>query len=527
MPDPAASPAASMEASLARTAQQYDAVPYMAIPFSRLHPARMRAMSLLLGLKAAPAATARTLEIGCATGGHIIPAAAAFRQAQFVGLDVSAAQIALGRQRIDRLGLRNIELQARSLTELGPQDGFFDYIICHGVYSWIPQGVRETLMRVVAERLAPDGIAAISFNVLPGWRMFQVVRDSMILHAGASATHEERSARARRLFAAMEQEGAKDTSYGNIWRVEARRMSDLPDFYLAHELFEDNNSPCSFDEFMGEAGRHGLAYLGETRASGNIPENSGARRAELIRELSGGGLEAMEKYMDIVTGRTFRESLLIRAARAPLANRSLEDARLEGLHIIVPAAFRFMESATAACAVTDGDTEIDINDAGVAAALREMMARNPRSSSLDELAPRATASPEQRARLASVLMGFVRAGLLDITSEPVACVTEVSGKPRVWPLAASDAEAGLERTATLRHTLYDLKPFAHFLLPLIDGTRTRAELAEKIVAQTSAGGSQITDAAGPVTDPARIREICGAMLDRELANLAAAGLLVG
>ena len=41
-------------------------------------------------------------------------------------------------------------------------DGDFDFIICHGVYSWIPEALREDLLRVCRERLTPDGVAMVS-----------------------------------------------------------------------------------------------------------------------------------------------------------------------------------------------------------------------------------------------------------------------------------------------------------------------------------------------------------------------------
>ncbi len=527
MTDAGAGPDAAIQASLNRTAEQYDAVPYTAIPFSRLQPSRLGAVAGLLGMKAAPAATARTLEIGCATGGHIIPLAARCPGAQFVGLDVSAAQIAQANERVARLGLKNIEFQARSLTELGPADGVFDYIVCHGVYSWIPQAVREALMRVVGERLSPEGIAVISFNVLPGWRLFQVVRDSMILHAGEIDSHEQRSAQTRRLFDLMEKHGAPDSTYGGVWRREARRMADLPNFYLAHELFEENNTPCTFRDFMKEAGRNGLAYLGETRPLGNIPENSSEGRAAIIRELSGNELLATEQYIDIVTGRTFRESLLIHANRAPLVDRSLDDSRLDGLHLLTTATLEVKDAPGGGCTVRDGDTEIDVNDPFVASRLRAIMARSPASSSLDELAPAGACTAEQRENLASVLMNFVCRGMLDVTSEAVVCQNRAGDRPRVWPLAASDAAARLDRTATLRHTLFDLTPFAQFVAPLLDGEHGRAEIVERLAADALAGKTTMRDAKGPVTDPARVRELCGTMLDRQIEALAAAGLLVG
>ena len=518
---------ADIQASLNRTAEQYDAVPYTAIPFSRLQPQRLAAVAALLGMKAPPVATARTLEIGCATGGHIIPLAARFPDARFIGLDVSAAQIEQGRARAARLGLGNIEFQARSLTELGPEDGLFDYIVCHGVYSWIPQFVRDELMRVVSERLSPEGIAVISFNVLPGWRMFQVVRDSMILHAGHVESHEQRTAYTRMLFEQMAKHGNADTTYGGIWRREAKRMSDLPDFYIAHELFEENNTPLSFRDFMKAASQHGLAYLGESRPLGNIPENSSASRAALLRGLSGGELLATEQYIDIVTGRTFRESLLIHEARATLADRSFDPVHLEGLHVLTTPGFKVKDTPGGGCTVVEEETEIDVNDLALATAIRRLVQRAPASSSLDDLAPAGLFDAEKRADLAAVLTDFICRGMLDASAEPVACQLTPGEKPRVWPLAASDAAARLDRTATLRHTVYDLSPFSQFVMPLLDGTRARGEIVEKLAEGALNGVTTMRDAAGPVTDPARIRELCGVVLDREIDNLAAAGLLVG
>ncbi len=86
---------------------------------------------------------------------------------------LSPAQIAAGEARVRRPGLSNITLSARSLDEIGAADGAFDFIVCHGVYSWVSEPMHEALSRVVAERLAPEGVAAVSFNVLPGWRLFQ------------------------------------------------------------------------------------------------------------------------------------------------------------------------------------------------------------------------------------------------------------------------------------------------------------------------------------------------------------------
>ena len=236
-------PASSVSQALARTRASYDATPYELFPLVRQQPARMAAAALWFGLTAPSVARARVLEIGCAAGGHIIPLAAAWPDAEFVGVDLSAVQIAQGKARVARLELANIELSARSLDEISAKDGAFDFIICHGVFSWIAEPLRDALLRVIAERLAPEGVAAVSFNVLPGWRSFQIARDSLLLHARLQNEPDSRARQARELFDLMSAESNDRYSYGRFWRDEARRMAAGGDAYIAHEVFEDENSP--------------------------------------------------------------------------------------------------------------------------------------------------------------------------------------------------------------------------------------------------------------------------------------------
>ena len=125
-------------AANARIGARYDELPYDSRPSRRSHPAHIAMIAQLLGLTPSPPMRANILEIGCASGAHIIPLAAQYPDARFVGVDLSAAQIATGLARIERHGLRNIELIRGDLVEFSPGRETFDYILCHGVYSWVP-----------------------------------------------------------------------------------------------------------------------------------------------------------------------------------------------------------------------------------------------------------------------------------------------------------------------------------------------------------------------------------------------------
>ena len=250
------------------------------------------------------------LELGCAVGGNLIPHAARFPEARFVGVDLSQRQIETGQRRIAALKLSNISLRRESLTDLRPKDGTFDYIICHGVYSWVPAPVREAILRIARDNLAPTGVAFISYNVLPGWRLRQTLRDAMALHTPPDQPLRVQIARSRELLAFLEQHTPAETTWGRIFRSEAAQLRQSGDYYIAHEFLEQCNEPCSFSEFMRDAEKSRLAYLGEAEVFTMMPENMNPAAAPLLRAMAGDQQVAMEQHIDIFTGRTFRQSLL-------------------------------------------------------------------------------------------------------------------------------------------------------------------------------------------------------------------------
>jgi methyltransferase-like protein len=361
----------------------------------------------------------------------------------------------------------------------------------------------------------------VSYNVLPGWRLFQVVRDSVLLQSATSGS--EKVEEARRLLQLMAEKANADTSYGRIWHKDAQRFREFPDAYLLHELFEENNAPVAFTAFAKAAARHRLAYLSEAQLISNIPENAGSERGALIRELGRGELHATEQATDIVTGRTFRQSLVIHDARARDADRSFAAERLEGLHFIAPLGLKVEPARDAGkWSITSSEGWIlETGDEKVAEALRRLIARLPASSRIEEIADK-----ESEARVMRVLMQLLCRGELDVSSDPVSCANSVGPRPRVWPLAASDAAAGLERTATLRHAAYKIAPPARVILPLANGSRSVDEIGAAVLEAVTRMGVEISEKGVPVTDRGRLAAICLEATQRELTNCARLGLLV-
>lgn len=180
-----------------RIEAEYDQLAYPSYPLPYCQPTRLAAMARLMGLQAPPIAGARVLELGCASGGNLIPLAARHPETRFVGVDLSSRHIELGAQQIRQLQLRNIELRQGDLATEVFEPRAYDFIVCHGVFSWVPEHVQQGIFRILAESLTANGIAAISYNVLPGWHYKRITRDICLHYAGNGGTPDERAARAR------------------------------------------------------------------------------------------------------------------------------------------------------------------------------------------------------------------------------------------------------------------------------------------------------------------------------------------
>jgi methyltransferase-like protein len=65
------------------------------------------------------------------------------------------------------------------------------------------------------------------------------------------------------------------------------------------------------------------------------------------------------------------------------------------------------------------------------------------------------------------------------------------------------------------------------LLPLLDGTRDRAELVDRLTERALAGDITVQKDGKRLADPADVKAALAAVIDHALSNLAAQGLLTG
>jgi methyltransferase-like protein/2-polyprenyl-3-methyl-5-hydroxy-6-metoxy-1,4-benzoquinol methylase len=514
-----------VEAIIARTALKYDLLPYQSRAFPQSHPSRIGAIARLFGLAAAPLETARVLELGCASGGNIIPHALACPNATFVGVDLARTQVAAGRARIARLGLTNIEIRCQSFTEIGDELGSFDYILCHGVYSWVPAAVQDAILRIIRARLSPVGVAYVSYNVLPGWRMLQPLRDAFLLQVADDVDSLGRVAKARELLGFLADATPDRGFYGDMLRNWSARLAGLPDDYVAHEFLEEMNQPSTVRDFAASAGRNGLGFLAECDIASMILENYGVEVARQVRARSNNDLVESEQYLDLLSGRTFRQTLLVSSERQATLNRVLEPASIAPFHFLMQSGTS-VEQKEEQYVVTDtSGRSLSTRSPIVAEAIGRLVARFPSSSSLDDCVE-GIIEDEGSARemFTDALYRMLLIGMVTLSSEPVRA-GRGGDRPEAIPLARADAAEGGQSTTNLRHETVTLDPATRVLLPAMDGSLDRPALARRLAAEALAGGIAFTRDGNAVSGAQAILEVAQEHLATLIEGMANAGLL--
>jgi cyclopropane fatty-acyl-phospholipid synthase-like methyltransferase len=183
-----------------QSATSYDEVPYVNQSFPQTHPDRLATLATLFGVAKADIDHARVLELGSASGDNLIPMALGLPGSQFLGIDLSERQTEQGRDIVRTLGIDNIELRHADIADVDDSYGRFDYIICHGVYSWVPMAIQEKILDICRRNLAPQGVAYISYNTLPGRYMQAMARDMMVYHSRELPDAKTRVQEARALL---------------------------------------------------------------------------------------------------------------------------------------------------------------------------------------------------------------------------------------------------------------------------------------------------------------------------------------
>lgn len=502
----------------------YDAVPYGGGAIAGTRPDYLAATARLRGVAAPDVQRCRVLDLGCATGGNLLAMALAFPESTFVGVDLSPRQIAAARSAAREIGVDNVRFESMSISDIDDSFGTFDYIVSHGVYSWVPPEVQQTLLAVCAENLAADGIAYVSYNTYPGWHVRGLARDMILFHDRVDLTPTERVQRARSFLETIANSAPRnDSVYSALLQEEVALLRAATDSYFMHEELESENHPVYFTEFMRRATAAGLQYVSESAPTLTDAQMTNEVK-ETLRSWSNDQLQ-YEQYLDFVRNRTFRKTVLCHAGRAvaaePLADGipsmwlrarcfadpEAPDAKQPGVEV-----FRTVEGVAAT-----------MSHPVVRAALHVLVDAAPAAMPFTDLIERARARDEVKETtvteplLADAMLRCALVRMLDLTTHPECCATRISERPVASPLARFEARTEPVVTSLL-HVEVKLSDFDKFVLRLLDGTRDRANIVGDVLNAAARGE---VDTGGP-----RPRAAVEGAVEHALTQFRIAGLLV-
>ncbi len=470
----------------------YDEIPYESNPYAQSHPEHLRTLGFLFGMDPVSMDKARILELGCSSGGNIIPMAYYSPGSKIIGIDSSKVQIELANSCVKDLGLKNIEFKCCSIADLDGSLGKFDYIIVHGIFSWVPIEIRKKIFEVCGKLLTEQGIAYISYNRLPGWNMVKSIRDMMLYHGSFFTNIHEKINQSKVFlnFVSSSLDG-QQSPFALFLKQEMKLLEKQPDSYLRHDHLEEINQPYYFYEFMTEANGYGLQYLADSKVSsmflGNMPP-------KVIEQLSViNDIVRLEQYMDFIYNRRFRTTLLCRNNVS--LNRSLTADDINKFYLIFkiipekPLSTIDLNNKKEDLKFYYNNTEMSVSTTSptmkaILYTFAENVINPLKVESIIELASKKIKNSAEQIKVDLLTQGmqFFLKGLIDISLVSNVHIKQIPSKPKVSQLTKYQVEKTPNLWVTNnKHERISINFFDKYALRYMDGSISKDQIILKVI----------------------------------------------
>jgi methyltransferase-like protein/cyclopropane fatty-acyl-phospholipid synthase-like methyltransferase len=517
----------------------YDEVPYPSFPLVYTHPDRLATLATLFGMSPAPVECCRVLELGCSSGVNLLSMAVTLPESEFVGIDSAGRPIARGKAMVEALGLKNLSLRHVDLLEMAPDYGKFDYILAHGVYSWVPPEVRDQLLAICKASLKPQGVAYVSYNAFPGSYSRVMVREMMLFHNRDFRDPQRQTQQGMTLLRLLANSVVEPQTYTKVLQHELERMATRTKDAIFHDELSEVFQPVYFYQFMGHAHRHDLQFLAESdffemQTTGLTPQAIAA-----LDKISDDFI-LREQYLDLMRGRAFRKTLLCHND-VPLdgSRKSVSVRPLYVSSVARPASAAPTYSPDAEETFRSGSgAELVTGNPLARALLWYLTESQPKrilfETLVSEVERRAreglgfVSSPDQdiASELADFVLATYSAGLLDLHAHVPPFTTEVSERPVASPLARLEARDG-DVISTLHHrSLHLSDSLQRGLVMLMDGSRDHDALRKDLLELFKSGVLTLQEGDKPAADMKTVEERIAAESEDVMRGLARLAVLM-
>jgi SAM-dependent methyltransferase len=263
-------------------------------------------------------------ELGCGRGQTINVLAAANPDGRFYACDFNPTHVAAARKLAEQGKLTNLTVLERNFEEMRSEAlPEFDFIVLHGVWSWVSAANRGHIVDFIYRRLKPGGLVYVSYNALPGWAPVAPIRK--LIQAVSETASGDSIAKSKAGLAFVNQLRAAKVKY-----VTANpgvdqfvtKLESMPAAYIAHEYINQNWDLFYSSDVARELAPAKLRFVG----SATVVENHRALllpkpQVEMLAALP--SREMAELGQDFMINQRFRRDLFMRGG-SPLPTAQVQ-----------------------------------------------------------------------------------------------------------------------------------------------------------------------------------------------------------
>lgn len=254
-------------------------------------------------------------ELGCGVGINLLVAAACHPDAHFYGIDLNLEHIEIARSAAESVGIKNVDFIYGEFSEVSEFSKSFDFIVTHGVWSWVAPEVREKILDFVDNQLKPCGVFYLHYMCHPGSTDLNVLQHILKLFSkqvpGTSA-HKVKSG--VQLLKELDRRGAfvdQPNVRRHLEQLSGRAANDL-----AHEFLTDYWFPQHSSDVHHQVGTREMSYVGSADVFNNIDVTLSIPRAMQPLILQTKIPEMSEAFKDVARNSRQRMDLFQRFPNA-------------------------------------------------------------------------------------------------------------------------------------------------------------------------------------------------------------------
>lgn len=518
---------------------KYDEMPYLSKAFYHTNPEHFHSLAKFFGMNPPALENARVLDMGGGTGANLYSFALNYPKSKILCVDLSEKEVQEGNKHIEALGLKNYDLKAMSIMDIDESYGKFDYIICHGVFSWVPKEVQDKILEIIGKQLTPNGVAEVSYNTLPGWNSINAIRHMIQFHSRYFNTTEDKVLQSKALMNFVKDVMKEDESaHAQSILNECQIIEESDDSFLFHEYITEGNTEFYFTDFVEKASAYGLKYLADctlpAMSTLNLPNKAAAKLSELT------DIVKQEQYMDFVFNRRFRNTLLCSSSAE--IERNLGPKSLEGSY------FHMITSTNTSVADVDfsfGDLKVEFtlgqdevncvaSNPLIIAALFAFASNPAANWTLDEIKSFIKSNCKNLEIPSNAddiilhdFINMIMKGVMNFRSCKPHYISVVTDQPKLSDLALYQLSAGFPFVFNQNNETVTLDSWDAFLFSNMNGKNKVEDLTKLLDKKLEDSGQFLEIEGKRVTDQKLKSKLLGEMVFKALHFAKGCGLLVG